>query len=52
MEGVGIEAGPRGELGDRARPGGERLGDAEVGGDCCSACGQAAAQEVPEPRLG
>jgi hypothetical protein len=52
MEGVGVAACTRGELGDRARSGGERLGDAEVGGDCGSTCGQAAAQEVPEPRLG
>jgi len=42
MEGVGVDAGRRGELGDRARPGGERLGDAEVGGDRGSASGQAA----------
>src|SRR5262249_8211770 len=47
MERVGVDAGSRGEVGDRAGPGRERLGDADVGGDRGGARRQAAAQEVP-----
>src|SRR5262249_15845320 len=40
VEGVGVDAGPRGDVSDRPGPGGEHLGDIEVGDYRDGSCGQ------------